>query len=86
MNWIKVNDGDESTLPPLEKVVHIIFLSDFNEGQVIALGGRTDGGEGWLWAINDSNCLYRSDSEGDLTTDDDYHVTHWAEIEWPEEG
>lgn len=85
MNWIKVNDEDESTLPPMEKVVHIIYLSDNDDSQVIALGGRTDDTEGWLWAINENGYGYQKhESYNDLTADDDYRVTYWAEIEWPE--
>lgn len=85
MNWIKVNNEDESTLPPLEKVVAIIYLSDNDNGQIFALGGRVDDGNGPLWAINDFIGYRRNSTSDDLLTDDDYHVTHWAEIEWPED-
>ena len=84
MNWIKVNYEDTSTLPPLEKVVPIIFLSNADDRQVFALGGRVDDGEGWLWAVNNFPSHGKGDTCHDLSTDDDYRVTHWAEIEWPE--
>lgn len=84
MNWIKVNNEDEATLPPLEKVVWVIFVNEYNNKQVFALGGRSDDGEGWLWAINDSRSYTRDQRHSDLVDDADYRVTHWAEIEWPE--
>lgn len=89
MNWIKVepnpadNDAHPGRLPPLEKLVHVIYKDGGD--QAIALGGRVDGEEGWLWAINDMPQYWRSDSEGYLVADNEYRVTHWAEIEWPEE-
>lgn len=85
MNWIKVNNENEATLPPLEKVVHVIYLNDGDDGQMLATGARTDGGEGWLWAINYCYDYARSDGFAELYTDDDYRVTDWAEIEWPED-
>ena len=91
MNWIKVepnpadNDAHPERLPPLEKVVHIVYLSDNDDSQVIALGGRTDDTEGWLWAVNENAYGYQKhETYNDLTADDYYRVTHWAEIEWPE--
>jgi hypothetical protein len=84
VNWIKVNDQDSETLPPMDHVVHVIYLSDYDDGQVIALGGRVDDSEGWLWALNDNiNGFGRDDKQNDLTADDEYRVTHWAEIKWP---
>lgn len=85
MNWIKVNNEDESALPPLEKVVAIIFVNDYNYKQVFALGGRGDVGEGWAWVINDSRSYTKDQQYSELVDDDDYHVTHWAEIQWPED-
>lgn len=42
-------------------------------------------GDGWLWAVSDDKRGYRKDdTDHDLVIEDDYHVTHWAEIEWPE--
>lgn len=85
MDWIKVNDKDESTLPPLDKIVHLVYLSDYNDAQVIQLGGRTLGEDGWLWGVLDSSYFVR-DWEPKLyglEIDDDYRVTYWAEIEWP---
>lgn len=90
MNWIKVepnpidNDVHPERLPAMEKVVHVIYVE--GKDQAVALGGRVDSGEGlgWLWAINDVSQHWKS-SEGYLVADDDYHVTHWAEIEWPED-
>lgn len=85
MNWIKVNNEDAFTLPPLEKVVAIIYLNDYDDSQIFALGGRTDDGEGWLWAVNSNAYGYsKNEKYNDLTADDDYRVTHWAEIKWPE--
>jgi hypothetical protein len=89
MNWIKVEPNptdnvDPRQLPPLNKVVWVIHLAD-DDTEIVAFGGRVDEGEGWLWAIDDNRSGYRRDSQfNDLTTDDDYRVTHWAEIEWPE--
>lgn len=90
MNWIKVepnpsdNDAHPELLPPLEKVVYVIYVNEPDSPPVIALGGRVDGEEGWLWAINDSAYGYEKGDYDDLAADDDYRVTHWAEIEWPE--
>ena len=87
MNWIKAepnpadNDSHSERLPPLEKVVHVIYVE--GNDQAIALGGRVDGEDGWLWAVNDISQHWRS-SEGYLVADDEYKVTHWAEIEWPD--
>lgn len=90
MNWIKVepNPSDNKhleRLPPLDKVVLVIYL-DYDDTEVIAFGGRIDNGEDWLWAIDDNRGgVHRGDQFNDLTADDDYRVTHWAEIEWPED-
>lgn len=87
MNWTTVNDKDESTLPPLGKIVFIVYLSDYDSGQVIQLGGRGDfGGEGWMWGRCDSDYFCRNWEPKlyAIEADEDYHVTHWAEIEWPE--
>lgn len=93
MNWIKVepnpsdNNARPENLPPLEQVVHVIYLSGYDNSPVMALGGRVDGGEGWLWAINDNASGYgRNDRINDLTADDEYQVTHWAALEWPEDA
>lgn len=90
MNWIKVepnpadNDAHPERLPPLEKVVWVIYV-DYDDAEVVALGGRVDDGEGWLWALNDNRSGVRKDDNyNDLAADDDYRVTYWAEIEWPE--
>lgn len=91
MNWIKVepnpkdNDAHPELLPPMEKVVHVIYVNEIGGPPVIALGGRVDGEEGWLWAINDNAHGHEKDDKWhDLNADDEYLVTHWAEIEWPE--
>lgn len=87
MNWIKVepnpadNDAHPERLPPLEHIVHVIY--EDGSDKAIALGGRVDGEDGWLWAIYDVPQHWRS-SESYLVADDEYRVTHWAEIEWPE--
>lgn len=90
MNWTKVhpnpadNDTHPERLPALDKVVLVVYLTDYDE-QVITLGGRVHDGEGWLWAIYDTVYGYERGSMYDgLVADDDYRVTHWAEIEWPE--
>ena len=92
MNWIKVepnpadNDNSAEKLPLLEQVVHVIYLSDYDDSPVMALGGRVDDDGGWLWAINDNAYGWgKGDKTNDLTADDKYRVTHWAEIEWPKE-
>lgn len=91
MKWVKVepNPADNNLhperLPPLDKVVWVVYV-DYDTAQVITFGGRVDDGDGWLWAIDDNRGGYKQDCEfNDLTTDDDYHVTRWAEIEWPED-
>lgn len=88
MNWIKVNDKDESTLPPLDKIVWIIWLSGYDDGPVIQLGGRGDFGDGWMWGVlENGRAGFARNWEPKLygiEADDDYRVTHWAEIEWPE--
>lgn len=85
MNWIKVNDKDKSTLPPLDKIVWIVYTSGFDGGPIIALGGRGDFGEGWMWGHLDTSYYARNWKQGlfSIEGDDDYPVTHWAEIEWP---
>lgn len=84
MKWVKVSES----LPPLDKIVWIVYPSDYNGSQVIQMGGRGDyGSEGWLWGVLDTDYFVR-DWEPKLygiEADDDYRVTHWAEIEWPEE-
>lgn len=92
MNWIKVapnpadNDAHSELLPPLNKVVHVIYLSSYDDSPIITLGGRVEGEDGWLWAITENEWGYGKDDElNDLIADDEYRVTHWAEIEWPED-
>lgn len=91
MNWIKVepnpadNDAHPELLPPIEKVVFVVYLND-DGAQLVSLGGRVDGEDGWLWALNEYGSRLRGDIECDLIADDEYLVTHWAEIEWPEDG
>lgn len=88
MSWIKVEPNpfdNDGPLPPIEQVVHIIYLSDYDDSPVMAFGGRVDGEEGWLWAINDNASGYgKNDTINDLTADDEYRVTHWAALEWPD--
>lgn len=89
MNWIKVNNKDTSTLPPLDKIVWIVYRSGFDDGPIIQLGGRGDyGEEGWIWGHLDTDYFARNwDSKVcSIEADDDYDVTYWAEIEWPEDG
>jgi hypothetical protein len=92
MNWTKVNNNDPSTLPPLEQVVWIIYTSGYDGGPVVQLGGRADVGYvdndhgNWSWGVLDSAEFARS-WEPKLyrfEVDDDYNVTHWAALEWPE--
>lgn len=89
MNWHKVepnpadNDGNEANLPPLDKTVLVIHLSDGDDKPIMAFGGRSDGGEGWLWGVEPFNCI-GAGFEAEIVCDDEYRVTHWAEIEWPE--
>lgn len=91
MNWIKVspnpadNDAHPERLPPMDKIVHVVLIpgeSGYENSRLLALGGRVDGEDGWLWAIHDDE-VYERGSEGYLIADDEYLVTHWAEIEWP---
>lgn len=91
MNWIKVNpnpadnDSTPENLPSMDKVVHVIFVPNeqgYSHCRLLALGGRVEGEDGWLWAIHDSE-VYERGSEGYLIADDEYLVTHWAEIGWP---
>lgn len=91
MNWHKVepnpadNDSKPETLPPLDKVVWVIYLSDFDDAPVMAFGGRVDDGEGWLWALDEVYGFRADQTWNTLIADDEYRVTQWAEIEWPEE-
>lgn len=91
MNWIKVepnpadNDAHPERLPPLDTVVAVIWLSNYDDSQVFALGGRVNDGDGWLWALSDLSELHRTSPVTELIADDDYRVTHWAEIQWPED-
>jgi len=65
---------DESNLPPLDHPVSIM-----------AFGGRADVGEGWLWGIQEYGGHAKGE-EGEtsgIICDDEYRVTHWAEIPWP---
>lgn len=86
---IAVNDNDESTLPPMDKVVWIYYPSGYDGGSIVQLGGRTEDGDGerlgWGWGVLDSSYLGRNWEPKlcGLEIDDDYDVTHWAEIEWP---
>lgn len=89
MNWRKVhpnpadNDAHPERLPPPDTVVWIVYLSDHDNKPLIAFGGRSDGGEGWLWGVDRSGC-YGQGFDAEIECDDEYRVTHWAEIEWPE--
>lgn len=83
MNWIKVKDDDESTLPPLEKVVWIVYPSGYDGGPVIQLGGRGDfGSEGWIWGVLDSPEFARNWEPKlyGIEVNDDYNVTHWVRL------
>jgi len=80
MNWISVKDR----LPSFFQVVTIHY-----QGRV-AFGGRVVyNDEGWLWG-RCSDAVIRLDKIHDATWhyiewDDDYEVTHWAEIVSPPE-
>lgn len=88
MEWISVkpnpadNDDHPETLPPLDTVVWIIYLSDYNDEPVMSFGGRSDGGEGWLWG-RDYSGHHSPSWEAEIECDDEYRVIYWAEIEWP---
>jgi len=88
MNWTKVNSDDPSTLPPLEQVVFVCYRSGYNGAPVVQLGGRGDfGEEGWMWGMLDT-AYFVKDWEPKLygfEANDDYDVTHWAPIQWPED-
>lgn len=86
MKWIKVNDDDASTLPPIDEIVWIIYLSGYDDGQIMQLGGRATAEDGWLWGVLDSPEFARNWEPKlyGLLLDDDYRVTHWAKLEWPE--
>jgi len=90
MDWHKAepnpadNDDKPDTMPPPDHTVLVIYLSDYDDKPLIAFGGRSDAGEGegWLWGIEPSNHFLK-DGEAEIVCDDEYRVTHWAEIEWP---
>ena len=79
MNWIKVDLKNPDTLPELDKIVLLCI-----NGCRLSFGGREwPDDEGWLWALCDD---VDKDGDGDLECDDDYNVTHWAELpEFPDD-
>lgn len=89
--WHRVNGDDEDTLPPIDKIVWIIYLSGYDDGPVIQLGGRTledmvdDDTYGWSWGVLDSSEFAKNWEPKlyGIEVDDDYRVTHWAELVWP---
>lgn len=91
MNWTTVNDNDESTLPPMEKVVFLCYPSGYDGGHVLQVGARCwteaidDDTMGWAWHVHERGDLAQNWEFKliDLEMNDDYQVTHWAEIEWP---
>jgi hypothetical protein len=94
VNWIKVNNDDHSTLPPMGQVVWIIYTSGYDGGPVVQLGGRgeceaiDDDTTGWMWGALDSKGFARSWEPKlyDIEIDDDYNVTYWAALQWPEDA
>ena len=90
MNWIEVTDENNlNLLPPIGEIVWIIYLSDYDDGPVVQLGGRdflASPEEGWNWGVLDGNCFAKNWEPKlyGLEFDDDYRVTHWAKLEWPE--
>lgn len=89
MNWIKVNDDDPATLPPMEEVVWIVFPSGYDGGPVVQLGGRGSVDDGdryyWTWGTLDTAYFARSwEKKLYDFEEDDIKVTHWAKIEWPD--
>lgn len=92
MNWIKVNDDDNSTLPPMGQIVWIIYGNRYDGGLVVRLGGRgeveaiDDDTTGWMWGVLDTPYFARNwkPTTYDIEVDGEYDVTHWAALEWPE--
>lgn len=85
--WHEVNPNpgenmDDALLPLLDKTVLVVYLSNYDDKPIMAFGGRSDDGEGWLWGIEPSNCCGQ-DFEAEIVCDDEYRVTHWTEIPWP---
>lgn len=85
---VKPNPADNdarNTLPPLDHTV-LICYPDYKGIPMINFGGRTDGGEGWLWGIDEDGQYggYRYNDKASIMCDDEYLVTRWAEIPWPE--
>lgn len=87
--WHVVDNDDESTLPPIDQVVWIIYLSGYDDGPVIQLGGRTLVDDldtyGWDWGTLDGDSFAKNWEPKlyGIDVDDDYRVTHWAALEWP---
>ena len=81
--WIRVEDG----LPELGRVVLIRYITEHSV--YYSFGGRVDDVDGWLWGRVDWShvVLPLSDGDGrfgnDIQTDDEYNVTHWAELTEP---
>jgi hypothetical protein len=68
-NWINV----DTELPELDLTVWCC------DGKRIWIGGRGDGGEGWVWGrCYDSPYLNKGGIlEAEIDCDDDYQPTHW---------
>jgi hypothetical protein len=93
MNWIKVDGDDSTTLPPIGEIVWLCYRSGYDGGPVVQLGGRDyveqvdDDSWAWSWGTLDTAYFARNWEKKlyGLEMDDDYDVTHWAALEWPED-
>ncbi len=78
--WISI----KKRRPPLERIVLVCYRSGYDGGPMYAFGARVDGGEGWLWAIqqghNGGIRLGKDANWNGVEADDDYQVTHWQSL------
>jgi hypothetical protein len=73
MTWIDV----KVQMPPIDDIVLIQLASG-----CICFGGRVYcDGEGWMWGVTPFNAVHDKDGWNELIVDDDYDVTHWADLE-----
>lgn len=70
--WISVKEG----LPDLDDPVWL-----FEDGRAW-IGGRSDGGDGWLWCNCDGTQYLRDGvwHATDFNMDDDYQPSHWMPL------
>lgn len=80
MNWIDALDR----LPDTDQIVMVAYKSGYDGKPILAFGARLEFEEGWCWGVADASIRLDEDADWNgVKADDEYIVTHWAEVSPP---